>query len=52
MGLRYVDGEEPPVVLEATWAARANPVLQGRLLVLPDGETVETLLGALGLAAR
>jgi len=52
MGLRYADGEEPPAVLESTWAARTRPGVNGRLLVLPDGETVEPLLAALGLAGR
>jgi chemotaxis protein CheC len=52
MGLRYVDGEEPPVVLEATWASRADPALCGRLLVLPDGETVASLLAGMGLVLR
>jgi chemotaxis protein CheC len=51
MGLRYGDGDEPGVVLEAQWMARGNPALHGRLLLLPDAGTVTSLLAGLGLGA-
>ena len=49
MGLRYADGDEPGVVLEAQWVARGNPALHGRMLVLPAAGTVPSLLAGLGL---